>query len=86
MKCRGLGRHLAARGKSHGFSRIVAGMWSTFSCYRRYDPSKLMFVQGRRDSCLVTRDTSGISMRPGRAIQMLLKMRRETEDPFQLPQ
>ena len=27
MLCRGLGPHLVARGKSHGFSRVAAGTW-----------------------------------------------------------
>ena len=41
-----------------------------------------MFVQQRQGSSLVTRDTSGISSRLGRAIQTLLEVRRETEIPF----
>ena len=45
-------------------------------------PFKLEFVQRFQDSCLVTRDTSGISLRLGRAIGMLLKVRLETQDPF----
>ena len=35
MQCRGIGPHLAARGKSHGFSRVAAGTWGTFSSYDR---------------------------------------------------
>ena len=27
MQCRGIGPHLVARGKSHGFSRVAAGTW-----------------------------------------------------------
>ena len=42
-------------------------------------PLKLMFVQRRQDSCLVTRDTSGISMWLDRAIRTLLELRREKE-------
>ena len=30
MQCRWIGPHLVARGKSHGFSRVVAGTWSIF--------------------------------------------------------
>ena len=41
-----------------------------------------MFVQLRQDSCLVTRDTSGISSRLGRAIWTLLEVRQETQVPF----
>ena len=33
MQCRGIGPHLVARGKSHGFSRVAAGTWGTFSSY-----------------------------------------------------
>ena len=29
----GIGPHLAARGKSHGFSHVAAGTWGTFSSY-----------------------------------------------------
>ena len=41
-----------------------------------------MFVQRRQNSCLVMRDTTGISSRLGWAIQMLLEVRRETQRPF----
>ena len=33
MQCRGIGPHLVARGKSHGFSRVAAGTCGTFSSY-----------------------------------------------------
>ena len=33
MQCRGIGPHLVASGKSHGFSRVVAGPWGIFSSY-----------------------------------------------------
>ena len=35
MQCRGIGPHLVARGKSHGFSRVAAGTWCIFSSYDR---------------------------------------------------
>ena len=41
-----------------------------------------MFVPRRHDSCLVTRDASGISSRLGRATRSLLEVRRETQGPF----
>ena len=41
-----------------------------------------MFVQRRPDTCLVMRDTSGISTRLGSAIRMLLDVTRETQGPF----
>ena len=44
--------------------------------------SKLVFVQQHQDSCLVTRDTSVMSTRLGRAIMTLLEVKRETEGPF----
>ena len=69
-------------GKSHGFSRVAVGTWDIFSTYGADHPSKLVFVQRCQDSCLVMRDTSGISSRLGRAIQMLLKVRREAKSPF----
>ena len=62
------------------------GIWGIFLRYGQDDPSKLLFVQQNQDSSLVTRDTSGISTRLGRVIQMLLEVRRDTEDHFQLPQ
>ena len=85
MQCRGIGPHLSARGKTHGFSRVAAGTWGIFSRYGGDDPSKLLFVQRRQDSYLVTRDTSGISTRLGRAIPTLLEVRRETECSFLVP-
>ena len=44
-QCRGIGPHLAERGKSHGFSRVVAGTWGIFSSYGGDVHSKLEFVQ-----------------------------------------
>ena len=82
MQCRGIGPHLLARGKSHGFSRVAAGSWCTFLSYGGDDHSKLVFVQQRQDSCLVTRDTSVMPTRIGRAIMTLLELKRETEGPF----
>ena len=54
----------------------------TFSSYGGDGYSKLVFVQRHQDSCLVTWDTSGISLRLGRAIQILLEVTQETEGPF----
>ena len=45
------------------FSRVATGTLCIISSYGKDDPSKLVFVQPRQDSCLVTRDTSGISKR-----------------------
>ena len=75
MQCRGIGYHLAARGNSHGFSQIAVGTWGIFSSYSGYGHSKLVFVQQNQNSRLVTRDTSRISRRIGRAIRMLLEVR-----------
>ena len=33
MQCRGIGAHVVARGKSHGFSGVAAGTWGIFSSY-----------------------------------------------------
>ena len=44
MQCRGIGPHLMARGKSHGFSRVAAGTWGIFSSYHRDAHSKREFV------------------------------------------
>ena len=40
-KCRGIGPHLAGRGKSHGISRVAAGTWGIFSSYSGDVHSKL---------------------------------------------
>ena len=79
-QCRGMGLHLTARGKSHGFSLVVT--WGIFLSYGGDYPSKLVFVQQRQDSCLVPSDTSGISSRFCRAIWTLLKVRLETQVVF----
>ena len=55
MKCRGIGPHLAARGKSHEFSRVAAGTWCVFSSYSGNCHLKFGFVQ----RSLVMTDTSG---------------------------
>ena len=57
-KCRGIGLHLAVRGKSHQFSRVAAGTWCIFSSYGGESHLKLGFVQRSQDSCLVMTDTS----------------------------
>ena len=64
------------------FSRIVAGTWDIFSCYRGDDPSQLLFVQRCQESCILMKDNSGISMRLGRGIQTLFEVRWETEGAF----
>ena len=81
-KCRGIGPHLVAKCKSHGFSRVTAGTWGIFLSYCGDGPSTLVFAQRLQDSCLVTRDTSGISLRLGRPIRTLLEVRLDTQGPF----
>ena len=44
-QCRGIGSHLVARGKSHGFSRVAVGTWGIFWSYGYDGPSKLVLVQ-----------------------------------------
>ena len=44
MQFRGIGPHLVARGKSHGFSRVAAGTWVIFSNYDGDAHSKREFV------------------------------------------
>ena len=85
-ECTGIGAHLSARGKSHGFSRVTAGTWDIFSSNDGDETSKLVSVHGHEDTCLVMRDTSGISARLQRAKRMLLKVRNETLGPSMLPQ
>ena len=43
MPCRGIGDHLMARRKSHGFSRVAAGTCGIFSIYDRDAHSKREF-------------------------------------------
>ena len=57
-KCRGIGFHRAARGKSHEFSRVAAGTWCIFSSYGGDGHLKLGFVQPRQESGLVMTVTS----------------------------
>ena len=59
-KGRGIGPHLAARGKFHEFSRFAADTRSIFSSYGGDGHLKLGFVQRSQDSCLVMTDSSGI--------------------------
>ena len=59
MQCRGIGPHLAARGKSHEFSRVAAGTWSIFSSYGGVGHLKHGFLLRTQDSCLVMTYTSG---------------------------
>ena len=59
MKCRGIGPHLVAMGKSHEFSRVAAGTWCIFSSYGGDGDLKLGCVQRSQDSSLVMTVTSG---------------------------
>ena len=81
-QCWGIRPHFVEKGKSHGFSGVAAGTWVIFSSYGGDDTSKLVFVHRYQDSCLLTRDTSGITSRLARAILKLLEVRRETQCPF----
>ena len=49
-----------AEGMSYGISQVAVGTCGIFSSYGRDGHSKLHFVQGSEDSCLVRTDTSGI--------------------------
>ena len=60
----------------------MLGTWAIFLSYDGDEPSKLVFVQRCQDSCLVMRDTAGISLRLGKAIRTLLKVRQETQGTF----
>ena len=44
MQCRGIGHHLVATGKSHGFSRVAGVTWGIFSRYDGNAHSKREFV------------------------------------------
>ena len=77
-QCRGIGHHLAAREKCHGFSRVAREPGLYFRDMTGMD----VFVQRRQDSWLVARDTPGFSLRLGRAIGMAFNVRQETKCPF----
>ena len=81
-KCRRIGPHLAARGKSHEFSRVAAGTWCIFPSYGGDGHLKLGYVQRSQDSCLVMTDTSGSYPMLSRKIQMLLELSREIKLPL----
>ena len=82
MQCSGIGPHLMASWKSHDFFSSCARNLGYILELPRDDPSKPLFVQRRQDSCLLTRDTSGISSMLGRAMRTLLEVRRETQGIF----
>ena len=82
MQCAGIWPHLAARVKSRGYSRVMAGTWVIFSSYGADGHLKLGFIQQSQDSCLVSTDTWGIYTRLGRTIQTLLDVRPEAKHPL----
>ena len=82
MKCRGIGPHLAERGKCHEFSRVAEGTWCIFSSYGVDGHLKLGFVQQCQDSCLVMTDTSGSYTMLGRKIQTFLEVSQEAKRPL----
>ena len=70
------------RVKSHGFSRVAAGTWGIFSSCGVDDTSKPVFVQRHQESCLVTRNTTRISLRLVRAIKTVIEVSREIHGTF----
>ena len=54
------------------YSQVTAGM----------DTENSFLLSDISDTCLVMRDTSGISSRIGRAIKTLCEVRQETQGPF----
>ena len=66
----GSGPHLLVRGKSHGFSGIVAGTCGIFSSYGWDVHSKLEFVQRSQDPSLGMTNTSGKERWLGMTIRM----------------
>ena len=82
MKCRGIGPHLAARGKSHEFSRVAAGTWCIFWSYGGDGHLKLGFFQQRQNSCLVMTDTSGSYTMLGRKTQTILEVSQDAKCPL----
>ena len=82
MKCRRIRPHLAARGKSHVFSRVAACTWCIFSSYGGDGHLKLGFLQRSQGSCLVMTDTSGSYTMLGRKIQTLLEVSWEAKRPL----
>ena len=81
-KCRGIGPHLAARGKSHEFSGVAAGTWCIFSSYGGDGHLKLRFVQRSQDTCLVMTVTFGSLTMFGRKIQIFLVVSQEAKCPL----
>ena len=56
----GIGPHLAATGKSHGFAGDVSGTWGIFSSDGEDVHLKLEFVQRIQDTCLRMTDNLGM--------------------------
>ena len=85
-QCQGVRPHLAARGKSHGFSRDASGTWDIISCDGGDGPSKVVYVQQHTDSSLLARDSLGFSSRHVSAIRSPVKGNWGPRVPFYLPQ
>ena len=60
---------------AYEISQVAAGTWGIFLSYSGDGHSKLHFVQGSQDTCLVRTDTSGIKTMFSRIIQTLLEVR-----------
>ena len=71
-----------SEGEVSWFFLSGAGTWGILLSYGGDDHPKLVFVQRRQVSCLITRDTSRISSRHGREIWTLLEVRRKTQVTF----
>ena len=73
MQWQGIRPHLAARGKSHGFSRVASGTLDIFSRDGGDGPSKVVCAHQRQDSSLLERDRLEFSSRHGIALGSLVK-------------
>ena len=71
-----------SEGEVSWFFLSGAGTWGILLSYGGDDHPKLVFVQRCQVSCLIMRDTSGISSRLGREIWALLEVRQETQGTF----
>ena len=75
------GNQASSRGKgevSWFFSSFGVNLGYFLELRQGVEPLELVFVKRHQNSCLLMRDTSGISSRLGRAVWMLLEVRRET--------
>ena len=79
MQCRGIGPHLVATGKSHGFSRVAAGNWGIEKRWAGEKQAGIKIARRNINNLRYTDDTTLVAEREEELKSILMKVKEESE-------